>query len=77
MQTRIQKWGNSLGLRIPKAIAQQAGLSEGTTVDFVVRGNTIVINPHRYSLETMLSQITPANVHKEVDTGDIVGNEAW
>lgn len=77
MQTRIQKWGNSLGLRIPKTIAQQAGLNEGTPVDFIVRGNTIVINPQRYSLEAMISQITPDNVHKEIDTGDIVGVEAW
>lgn len=77
MQSRIQKWGNSLGLRIPKAIAQQAGLNEGTTVDFSVRGNTIVINPQRYSLEKMLLQITPDNVHKEIDTGAIVGKEIW
>lgn len=77
MQSRIQKWGNSLGLRIPKAIAQQAGLNEGTTVDFSVRGNTIVINPRRYSLEKMLLQITPDNVHKEIDTGAIVGKEIW
>ncbi len=75
MQTRIQKWGNSLGLRIPKTIAQQVGLSEGTVVDFVVRGNTIVINPQRYSLETMLSQITPENIHKEIATEDPVGRE--
>lgn len=77
MQSRIQKWGNSLGLRIPKAIAQQAGLSEGTPVDFIVRGNTIVINPQRYSLETMLSQITPENIHKEIATEEPVGREIW
>ena len=77
MQTRIQKWGNSLGLRIPKTIAQQAGLNEGTPVDFVIRGNTIVINPQRYSLEAMISQITPDNVHREIDNGDIAGNEVW
>lgn len=77
MQSRVQKWGNSLGLRIPKTIAQQAGLSEGTTVNFSVRGNSIVINPQQYSLETMLSQITPDNVHKEIDTGYIVGREIW
>jgi len=77
VQSRIQKWGNSLGLRIPKTIAQQAGLSEGTAVDFSVRGNAIVINPQRYSLEAMLSQITPENVHKEIDTGGIVGKEIW
>ena len=69
--------GKQLRLRIPKTIAQQAGLNEGTPVDFVVRGNTIVINPQRYSLEAMISQITPDNVHKEIDTGDIAGNEVW
>ncbi len=56
---------------------QQAGLVEGTTVDFAVRCNTIVISPQRYSLETMLSQITPENIHKEITIEEPVGREIW
>lgn len=77
MQSRVQKWGNSLGIRIPKSIVQKAKLNEGTTVDFSIRGNAIVITPRQYSLEEMLSRITTENLHEEIDAGNPVGREIW
>lgn len=77
MQYHIQKWGNSLGIRIPKTLAQKAGLSEGTPVEIILDDNSIIIKPMRYSLETLLSGVTPENLHQEVDTGKPVGREVW
>ncbi|MHB8916815.1 MAG: AbrB/MazE/SpoVT family DNA-binding domain-containing protein [Desulfocucumaceae bacterium] len=77
MEYHIQKWGNSLGIRIPKALAQKAGLVEGTPVEIVLDDQSIIIRPRRYSLETLLSGVTSENLHREVDTGKPVGREVW
>jgi len=79
MVTQIAKWGNSLGLRIPKSVALEAQVGEGDTVNVTVRGGTIVIRPHRptYSLEQLVARITPRNRHTESDWGRPVGDEAW
>lgn len=74
---QIQKWGNSLGVRIPKAIAIQAGIEEGALVDFQIEGDRIIIRRKQPTLEMLLSQITPENLHKEVSTSDAVGREEW
>jgi antitoxin MazE len=80
MVTRIQKWGNSLGLRIPKSFAEQAGVAEGSAVDLSVEKDRIVIRPvraERYRLQDLLDGITDENRHEEISTGDAVGREAW
>lgn len=77
MLYHIQKWGNSLGIRIPKALAQKAGLVEGTPVEIVLGDEAIIIRPRSYSLETLLSGVTPENLHREVDAGKPVGREVW
>ena len=80
MQTKIQKWGNSLGLRIPRAFAEEAGVGAGAEVELSVRGGDLVVSPKRrvkYRLDALLEQITPRNRHDEVDTGTPVGREAW
>jgi len=80
MVTKIQKWGNSLGLRIPKSFAKEAGVQEGSAVDISIQGNRIVIKtvrPSRYELDDLLSQIRENNLHDEIDAGDSVGREAW
>ena len=63
MSTQIAKWGNSLGLRLPKAVALEARLDEGDTVDVSVKNGTIVVRPTRptYSLDTLVAKITPSN----------------
>ncbi len=77
--TRIAKWGNSLGLRLPKSVAVEAQLDEGDTVDVSVKNGAIVIRPRRptYSLERLVAKITPRNRHDEDDRGTPVGHEAW
>ncbi len=80
MKTRIQKWGNSLALRIPKPFAEEAHLVEDSLVDVTVRNGRLVVVPMmepEYTLEELVGRITPENRHSETDTGTPVGNEAW
>jgi antitoxin MazE len=80
MPTKIQKWGNSLGVRIPKPLAEQLGLAEGSQVDLRVRGGELVVRlkkPREYSLPELLSRVTHENLHRETDTGPAVGREEW
>ena len=80
MQTKVQKWGNSLGLRIPKSFAEQAGVEAGSEVDLSVEDGELIVRPKRapkYDLKSLLQGVNAANVHKEVETGDPVGREVW
>ncbi|PLR86703.1 AbrB/MazE/SpoVT family DNA-binding domain-containing protein [Bacillus sp. V33-4] len=74
---QVQKWGNSLGIRIPKAIAMQVGIQEGDMIDFHIEGDKIVIRRKHQTLDQLLSQIRPENMYKEVSTGDAQGREQW
>jgi antitoxin MazE len=79
MKTRVQKWGNSLALRIPKSFAEEAGLREDAPVELsLVRGKLVVqrIAPP-LTLEQMLREITDENLPGEWDTGPAVGKEVW
>jgi antitoxin MazE len=77
--TQISRWGNSLGLRLPKSVAREARLDEGDTVDVAVDNGTIVIRPTRprYSLDELVRRITPKNRHDESDWDGPVGAEVW
>ena len=80
MKTRIQRWGNSLALRIPKPFAEEAHLAEDSAVDVSVRDGRLVVVPivePELTLEELVAQITPQNRHTETDTGQPVGNEIW
>ena len=80
MQTKIQKWGNSLAVRIPKAFVKEAHVAYGTSVDLSVSDGKIVIVPQsepEYRLEDLLKGVTKRNLHAEVETGNAVGQEAW
>ena len=80
MKTRIQKWGHSLALRIPKALAIETGLDQDAFVDLaLVDGKLIVtpVLPPSITLEQLLAGITDENRHSEYDTGDAIGNEVW
>ena len=76
-KSQIRKWGSSLAVRIPKPIAEQWGVHEGSTVEMVSRGNQVVLRKKTYSLANMLATVTDENLHPEVDTGSAQGNEAW
>ncbi len=78
MRTRVQKWGNSLALRIPKSFATEIGLCENLAVDLSVTEGRLVIQPHSeepLSLADLLRGVTDENLHREWDTGPAVGKE--
>ena len=80
MVTKIQRWGNSLGLRIPKSFAVDAGVEEGSEVDISIEGDRLVIQPvrpARYELKELVSLIREDNIHEEIPTGRRVGREVW
>jgi antitoxin MazE len=80
MQTKIQKWGNSLGLRIPRSFAAEAQVEEGSTVDLSVENGRLLVRPLRarkYALSELLKKVNPRNVHGEVPTGKPLGREGW
>lgn len=79
MRTQVQKWGNSLALRIPKAFARELGLSPGAQVRISLDDGRLVLEPTEapgYTLEELLRQVRPGNLHGEVDLGSPVGREA-
>jgi antitoxin MazE len=80
VKTRIRKWGNSLGLRIPRSFANEAGVDDGSMVDISVQNGDLLIRPvrrARYSLAELLADVNEGNLHGEVSTGDPVGSEDW
>jgi antitoxin MazE len=80
MQATIRKWGNSLGLRIPKPLADDAGVAAGSKVEVSMRDGGILIRPvrsPRLRLDDLLEGVTPENLHSEIDSGQPVGREAW
>lgn len=79
MQSQISKWGHSLAIRIPKAFAQQVQLEEGQAVDISIAGGQLIVTPQApaMTLEALLADVTPENLHTEVDMGGPVGRESW
>lgn len=80
MKTRVQKWGNSLALRIPRLFADEVMLQENSAVDVTVRAGKLVVVPIEESeltLDALVEQITDDNRHDEIETGERVGNEIW
>ncbi len=75
MRVPVQKWGNSLALRIPKPFAEDVGVSEGTVVDVSISKGRLIAAPAR--LEDLLRRITKRNLHGGVGTGPAIGREAW
>lgn len=77
MQLKVAKWGNSIGVRIPQWVAEQAEINDGSIVEIDFKDDTILIKKKKLSLEEVLNNITPENLHKEIDTGSEVGGEIW
>jgi len=78
MEATVQKWGNSLGIRIPNLIVREFSLKNGSVVNINDNGNEIVIKPVRKSrLSEMLDEINEQNLHREVETTGPVGKEIW
>jgi antitoxin MazE len=80
MLTKVQKWGNSLALRIPKAFAEDARLESDSIVEVTLRNGQLVVKPvapPEWTLEKLLAGVTKKNLHHEVDSGVPVGKESW
>jgi len=78
MTATIQKWGNSLALRLPKALANEAHIAEGSLVELVRTDDGVLVKARRkphYRLSELLAGVTKKNVHPETDWGRPVGRE--
>ena len=80
MRTKVQKWGNSLALRIPKPFADEVGLQPDTAVELSLEEGKLIVSRSQTAsirLGELLQGITPDNLHREVRSGPAVGSEAW
>lgn len=83
MSQKLGNWGNSLGYRVPKLIAEQLHWNEATEVEAHVIDGKLVLEAVNsldipvYNLEDLLEGVTPELVHGEISTGYAVGNEVW
>ena len=80
MQTRVQKWGNSLGVRIPRGLAEQIGLGAGTEVSLSAKDGQLLVKPvlpTRLSLDELMAGVSDENLHSSVDTGLAIGAEIF
>lgn len=80
MKSKLQKWGNSLAIRIPKSLTDEMRIKQGSEVKLNIVGKKIVIEPSKeisYSLKNLLELVNKENIHKEIDTGKPKGKELW
>ena len=79
MQTVVKKWGNSLALRLPQALAADLHIMEGATVSITVEDQSLIVRPtrKRYRLSELLAKMEGTKRRKETDWGDPMGEEAW
>lgn len=79
METRIEKWGDSMAVRIPQSVAVRVGVTLSATVELTPRGDQIVISLVQRpgtELDDVLARVTEDNLQDEVETGPSVGGEA-
>ena len=78
MNARVQRWGNSLAIRIPRTYTNDLGVREGSEVELTLDGRTLLVTPSSVpTLDALLHGITDANRHDELDLGPPAGHEAW
>lgn len=80
MKTKVQKWGNSLALRIPRALAEDADVHVGSAVELALVEGRLIITPAaapHYELAELLASVKKSNIHGEVVSGEPIGREAW
>ncbi|MBN1686773.1 MAG: AbrB/MazE/SpoVT family DNA-binding domain-containing protein [Spirochaetales bacterium] len=78
MKATIQKWGNSLGVRIPSIMAKDLMLENGSEVELIEETDKIIIQPNRRArLGDLLQAINESNIHEEIEFKSPCGNEAW
>jgi antitoxin MazE len=78
VRTTVSRWGNSLGLRIPRGLADDAGLAEGSPIDLRVENGRLIVEPVAVeSLESLLAKVTPTNLHGQLLSDIPRGREVW
>ena len=77
MRTRISKWGHSLAVRIPRAFAEQLGVTNGSAIEITATSERIVLEKPKYTLQGLLDGVTLENLHGETEIGDPTGHEEW
>ena len=80
MKVQIQKWGNSLALRIPRSFAVESQVTQGSVVEVSLTQGQIVVTPIReeeFTLDDLLSRVTKSNIHDEINVEGPIGKEAW
>ena len=79
VQSKVKKWGNSLGIRLPKAVASQLQLADDSEVEIRIKGNKIVITPAapEYTLKGLVEKVSRKNIHEEIAAGPLAGQEIW
>lgn len=79
MRARVQKWGNSLALRIPKSAAEACALENGAEVDLSLEDGRLIVSAihPRFTLDELLASVTPVNLHGEIGPQGNVGLEVW
>lgn len=80
MHATIQKWGNSLALRIPKAFGKELGVTESTQVEISIDKSALIVRPKKAKkpvLKELLAMINEKNRHVAIETGPAVGKEVW
>ena len=79
METTVKKWGNSLAIRIPKVIAEELSIKNNAKVELHTDNGSLQVRSveMKYSLDTLLADVTDENLHKETSTGESIGREEW
>lgn len=78
MNARVQRWGNSLAIRIPRTYAHDLGVREGSEVELTLDGRALIVTPSTVpTLDELLAGITDANRQEELDLGPPEGRETW
>ena len=80
MEIKVKKWGNSLGLRIPQAIANQIKIQDGSRINLVLKNNKIELIPvasEEYQLNDLVELISESNLHTDISSGQPQGKEIW
>ena len=78
MRATISKWGNSLGLRIPRGLAEDAGLTEGSLIDLRVENGRLIAEPITVeTLDALLAKVSPDSLHTELLIDTPRGREVW
>lgn len=78
MKTKVQKWGNSLSVRLPKTVAQEMGLQVNDILEIEIDDHRLILEARKdqeYRLTNLMKEVTEDNLHTEISVGAPVGNE--